>query len=434
MQSDAVKGSPAGPAAAPAASPEYRAWAVARVKSLIDGDEILADLWIEGEISDFKQASSGHCYYTLKDSQSELRCVMWRNQAWRLSWRPQQGDAVEAHGYVSVYERGGVYQFYTDTLLKGGVGDRWREFQALKTRLEAEGLFAASRKRPLPRWPERIGVVTSPSGAALQDILNVLRHRYPLVEVVISPTLVQGLEAPVTIVRALDALNALPDIDVVILARGGGSVEDLWAFNDEAVARAIVRSRAPVITGVGHETDFTIADFCADLRAPTPSAAAAAAVPDRQELQVQLLAHIERLTELALAQIDQRRERVGRLWERLRRQDPRRGLAESRQRVDELLERGRRALRQALRLQRVRLEGCRARLGALDARIVLQRGYAIVQNRASGQCVRSVHEVTEGNVVDILVHDGRMGAQILDKEPYGIGRPGSCASLEAPSP
>ena len=253
------------------------------IKNLIEGDEALSDLWIEGEISDFAQASSGHCYFTLKDSGdgtiAEMRCVMWRSQAWRLPWRPQPGDVVEAHGHVSVYERGGAYQFYADTLLQGGVGQRWRAFQALQARLEAEGLFDASRKRPLPRWPRRIGVVTSPGGAALQDILNVLRNRYPLVEVLLSPTVVQGAEAPPAIVRAIEALNGRADVDVVIVARGGGSAEDLWAFNEEQVGRAVASSRAPVIPGVGPETDFTIADVCAALRAATPAAAAGRRFP-----------------------------------------------------------------------------------------------------------------------------------------------------------
>ncbi len=384
------------------------------IKSLIDSDETLADLWIEGEISDFRQASSGHCYLNLKDSQCELRCVMWRTQAVKLLWRPQPGDAVEMHGYVSVYERGGVYQFYADTLLRGGVGDRWREFQALKALLEAEGLFDASRKRAIPRWPQRIGVVTSPTGAALQDILNVLAGRYPLVEVYVSPSSVQGMEAPASIVRAIAALNARDDIDLVIVARGGGSAEDLWAFNDEGVARAVAGSRAPVITGIGHETDFTIADFCADLRAPTPSAAAAAAVPDRQELSEQLVGRMNRLTSLVAAHIDERRERTDQLWARLQRQDLRRMVGEFRQRVDDQMRRARLALRQHVRLQRMRLTGTQQKLGTLDPRVILGRGYAMVQDRATGAKIRSAGQLAIDQLVELAFADGQAGARIVD--------------------
>jgi exodeoxyribonuclease VII large subunit len=392
------------------------------IKKLIESDEALADLWIEGEISDFAQASSGHCYFTLKDSgdgtSAEMRCVMWRSQAWRLSWRPQPGDAVEAHGHVSVYERGGVYQFYADTLLQGGVGQRWRAFQALKARLEAEGLFDAGRKRSIPRWPQRIGVVTSPGGAAFQDILNVLRSRYPLVEVLLSPTTVQGLEAPSAIVRAIRLLDGREDIDVVIVARGGGSAEDLWAFNDEQVGRAIVGSRAPVITGIGHETDFTIADFCADLRAPTPSAAAAAAVPNRQELGDELFTRIDRLTNLAMAYIAERRQRTDALHARLHREAPLRVLGEFRQRVDDLQRRGWLAIQGGLRLQRTRLDGLCHKLTAMDPRTVLLRGYAVVQDRTSGERIRSVYQLAAGCQVDLLLVDGQAGAHIVDSTPH----------------
>ena len=258
-----------------------------RIKALIEEDPQLADLWLEGEVSNFRQASSGHCYFTLKDSDGEIRCVMWRGVAARQPWLPDQGDWVEAHGYVSVYERGGAYQFYADILQQSGVGQRWQQFLELKARLEAEGLFDEERKRPLPEWPKRIGVVTSATGAAFRDICNVLGERYPLVEVVLAPSLVQGASAPAAIVSALGALDEQPGIDVIIVARGGGSMEDLWAFNDEGVARAIAACRVPVVTGVGHETDFTIVDFVSDYRAPTPSAAAAAVVPDRYELHAQ---------------------------------------------------------------------------------------------------------------------------------------------------
>jgi exodeoxyribonuclease VII large subunit len=255
------------------------------IKALLDADDVLADLWVEGEVSNFTRASSGHCYFTLKDSEAELRCVMWRGQVAQQSWLPRQGDWVAAHGYVSVYERGGAYQFYADAWQQGGVGARWQQLMELKARLEAEGLFSPERKRPLPAWPHKIGVVTSPSGAALRDIINVLSGRYPLVEVIVSPSLVQGVEAPDSLARAMRRLGKVSALDVVIIARGGGSAEDLWAFNDEQVVRAVAACPVPVIAGVGHETDYTLTDLVADYRAPTPSAAAAAAVPDARELR-----------------------------------------------------------------------------------------------------------------------------------------------------
>jgi exodeoxyribonuclease VII large subunit len=250
---------------------------------------VLQDLWLEGEVSNWKHAPSGHIYFTLKDEAASIRCAMWRSNIQRAAYLPAgDGEAVLAHGYVSVYEPQGVYQFYVDDVQPVGLGSLYARFEQLKARLQAEGLFDADRKRSLPHFPRRIGVVTSPSGAVLRDILNVLRRRYPLAEVIVAPTLVQGPEAPAQIVRALERVGQVPGVDVIILARGGGSLEDLWAFNDEAVARAIVAAPVPVVSGVGHETDFTIADFAADLRAPTSSAAAELVTPDRAALRQQV--------------------------------------------------------------------------------------------------------------------------------------------------
>jgi exodeoxyribonuclease VII large subunit len=242
------------------------------LRDLFDSDDILRDVWVQGEISNFTRAASGHIYMTLKDAGAALRCVIWRTTAQRLQVAMQNGLAVEAHGAISIYERDGAYQLYIDALRPAGEGLLYQEFLRLKARLEAEGLFDEARKRPIPTFPRRIGLVTSPTGAALQDMLNTLRHRYPLAEVILAPSAVQGLEAPAELVRAIGALNRGTPPDVIILARGGGSLEDLWAFNDESVVRAVASSQAPIITGVGHETDFTLADFAADLRAPTPPA------------------------------------------------------------------------------------------------------------------------------------------------------------------
>ncbi|MFW5714622.1 MAG: exodeoxyribonuclease VII large subunit, partial [Brevefilum sp.] len=243
------------------------------LRQLLESDEILQDLWVEGEISNFAQPSSGHLYFSLKDGESSIRCVMWRNSAARLNFAPRDGLAVQAHGSVNIYKVNGQVQLYVDTLQPAGEGALYQEFLRMKAKLEAEGLFDEARKRPIPEIPQVIGIITSPTGAALQDMLNTLRRRYPVAEVVLAPTAVQGIDAPPGIADALSRLNSETHPDVILLGRGGGSIEDLWAFNEEQVVRAVVTSQTPVISGVGHETDFTLTDFAADLRAPTPTAA-----------------------------------------------------------------------------------------------------------------------------------------------------------------
>ena len=239
----------------------------AYLRELLETDEVLQDLWVRGEISNFSQPRSGHLYFTLKDSEAAMRCVMWKPSAMRLRFAPADGMLVEAHGALSIYPAQGQVQLYVDALRPAGEGALYQEFLRLRARLEAEGLFDPSHKRPLPRLPKHIGVITSATGAALHDILQTLNRRLPTLRVTVAPTPVQGVDAPAGIIAALKRLNALPDLDLIILARGGGSIEDLWAFNDENVARAIYASRIPIISGVGHETDFTIADFVADPRA-----------------------------------------------------------------------------------------------------------------------------------------------------------------------
>jgi exodeoxyribonuclease VII large subunit len=241
-----------------------------RVRSLLDGDSILANVWVEGEVSQPSFPPSGHCFFTLKDANSQVRAALFREELTRAGMRPTHGMNVIIHGRVRAYEPQGVYQLYVDTITAAGAGDLHAQYEALRNQLAAAGLFEESRKRPIPRWPRRIGVVTSPVGAVWRDITNVLRRRYPLVELVLSPTVVQGTTAAPAIVRALERLYAQPELDTIILARGGGSLEDLWSFNDERVVRAVAAAPVPVIVGVGHESDVTLADFAADLRAPTP--------------------------------------------------------------------------------------------------------------------------------------------------------------------
>jgi len=387
------------------------------VKGVIDSEPGLQDIWVNGEISNYKRAASGHCYFTLKDQSAELRCVMWRNAANRLSFGPQQGDLVDAHGSVSVYERGGSYQLYVDQLEQSGSqGVLWQQFLELKARLEAEGLFAEELKRPLPEWPRRIGIVTSATGAALRDMLNILQARYPLVEVVLAPSLVQGQRAPAELVRAIERLGALNDIDVVIVARGGGSLEDLWAFNDEAVARAIAACPYPVVTGVGHETDFTIADFVADLRTPTPTAAAAAVVPDQRDLSVQLLAMVERAAERFTAHLQGKRMALDRARRDLSYSDPRRGLREKRQRMDDLVQRGQRAMAHRFELLHTRVAKGRVQLRSVDPAQVLARGFALIEDAETGRRLTSARDADVGQCLAVHLRDGRLRTRIEETE------------------
>ncbi len=385
---------------------------MARIRTTVETDPRLLDVWVEGEVSNFRQVSSGHCYFTLKDAGAELRCVMWRDRVRGMRTLPANGDSVLAHGRVGVYEQRGDLQLYVDALEPLGVGWLYQEYERLKARLEAEGLFAPERKRPLPRFPRRIGVVTSPDAAALRDILNILSRRYPLAEVILAPTLVQGDEAPPQIIAALRALNAREDIDVILLARGGGSLEELWAFNDERVARAVAASRIPVVCGVGHETDFSLADFAADQRAPTPSAAAELATPDRAELRQQVRILRNRLSRALEADLSRRRERVREQVRALRRLSPALRLTQSRQRLDDLTERAGRAIRHQMAVRRERLAGLAGRLEGVSPLATLERGYAIVRRAADGLIVRSPAQVQAGDALRVRVRDGEFGAMV----------------------
>jgi exodeoxyribonuclease VII large subunit len=393
-----------------------RIWTVTQltnhIQNLLEGHGPFQDIWLAGEISNPNRSSAGHLYFTLKDSRAALSCVMWRSTLLGLRWQPQQGDAALAHGHISVYPARGCYQFYVDQLQPAGRGDLHARFEALRERLRAEGLFETARKRPCPLFPQVVGIVTSAQAAALRDVLHVLRRRYPLVQVLLAPTLVQGDQAPAQIVAALHALDARDDVDVILLVRGGGSLEELWAFNDEGVARAIAASRHPVISGVGHETDFTIADFVADLRAPTPSAAAEMATPDQVELRRRIAGHAEQLRAHLEQRLGQAGQDLGQQQRALQRLSPQGRLDTSRQRVDDLVRRADRTLAHQRDLRRTALAGVQARLLALSPRATLERGYAIVRQRESGTVVRSIAQVHSGDGLAVQVQDGEFGATV----------------------
>ncbi len=382
----------------------------AYIRQKLEVDFTLQDLWLEGEISNWKPAASGHIYFTLKDEAASLRCVIWRSQASQLLYRPQrEGEAVLAHGRISVYEAGGNYQFYVDDLEPAGQGALYAQFERLKTRLAAEGLFEPELKKPLPLFPHKIGLVTSPTGAALRDILNVLRRRYPLAEIILAPSQVQGEGAPLQLMAALDVV-ARQNVEVIILARGGGSLEDLWAFNDEGLARAIAACPIPIITGIGHEVDFTIADFVADLRAPTPSAAAELATPDKTELKRLVDGLQLALTDAARQQVATVRAEVRQQQWALERVSPQASLNNYRQRLDTLVSQAGRTLHHYLSLQQVGVKTLAARLETLNPQATLARGYAIVQK---GQTVIThTSQVSPGDGIVVKVSDGEFEADV----------------------
>ncbi len=383
----------------------------AYIRALLESNENLMDVWVAGEISNLSQPKSGHVYFTLKDINAALRCVIWREQAWRLKGALRDGMAVEAHGYISVYEQGGQYQLYVDGLRAAGEGLLYQEFLRLKAALEAEGLFDPGRKRPLPPLPNVIGIVTSPTGAALQDMLNTLRARYPLAQVVLAPAAVQGEDAPPQIVAAIQRLNLEIQPDVIILARGGGSLEDLWAFNDERVVRAVAASRAPLISGVGHETDFTLSDFAADLRAPTPTGAAVLATPDAADLHADLSASALRLRQAAGERLSRFSLDLAERARRLERQSPEWRVRQGMQYLDGLHQRLLLLESHALKSRRARLAAYDERLESLDPARVLRRGYALIEDE-KGLLVTSIEQVKLGQEINARVADGSMGARV----------------------
>lgn len=381
------------------------------MKEVLETDEILQDVWVRGEVSGCKTYPSGHCYFTLKDAEAQLPCVFFKHARLRSS-APElrDGMAVIVNGRISFYERDGKLQLYVDSVELLGDGALYLRFEQLKARLAAEGLFEEERKRPLPACPAVIGIVTSPQAAALRDMLRVIRTRYPLARVILSPAPVQGAEAPLAIANALDLLNEHGEAEVIIVGRGGGSIEELWAFNEEVVARAIARARVPVISGVGHETDFTIADFVADLRASTPTAAAAAAVPDIARWHTSVLEHQQALTALMEEVLGIRHEKVELAERDLRRASPQNYLDRLHQQLDDTTALLQTRMQHTLSLRGERLRGATLRLHSLSPLLTIARGYAIVRRDADQAIVTSIQQVQPGDELTIQVTDGRIHA------------------------
>ena len=386
------------------------------VKHLLDGEPMLSSICVRGELSNYKMYPSGHHYFTLKDAEGALRCVMFKTAASKLRFRPENGMAVVASGRITVFPRDGAYQLYCNTLSPLGAGDLAVAFEQLKAKLQAEGLFDPAHKKPLPAYPQRIAVVTSAAGAAVHDMIRILRRRYPLAKVILLPVRVQGAEAPPEIAGAIRYADRWHIGDVIITGRGGGSMEDLWAFNDERVARAIYDCQTPIISAVGHEPDVTIADFVADARASTPSNAAEIAVPDRMDLTRQLRDMQVRLEQSQIARLESLRQRLEKLADQrcLRDhgayiQDKRMALVHLQQRLGDL------ASGQTAR-KRQRFSALAASLDALSPLAVLGRGYAVARN-GQGTILKSWRDVTVGEMVTVTLGEGGFSARV--QEPYG---------------
>ena len=384
------------------------------IRDLLEGDVTLQDVWVQGEISNLSRPASGHIYFTLKDAGASLRCVMWRTDAARLKLPLQDGMAIETHGKIGVYEVGGQYQLYADQIRPVGEGALYQEFLRLKAMLEAEGLFDAERKREIPSFPKRIGIVTSSTGAALRDMLTAIRRRLPLVEVILAPSPVQGDDAPPKLVEAIEFFNQLkPKPDVILLARGGGSIEDLWAFNDEHVVRAVASSKVPIICGVGHETDFTLCDFAADLRAPTPTAAAELATQTTMiELGENLKTFDLQLTTSMQDILEEQSNALASLRDGLRFFSPSRRIQSERQRLDDVAHRFGVAQTHRLALEANQIEGFGKRLEALNPLQVLERGYAVVTRQADGKVISKIKQVKSKDEIHVRVSDGSFDATV----------------------
>ncbi len=377
------------------------------VKTLLDGAPLLQHIYVRGELSNYKIYPSGHHYFTLKDPEGVLRCVMFRSNASRLRFRPENGMKVILGGRITAFPRDGQYQMYCASITPEGVGDLYVAFEQLKAKLYAEGLFDEQHKKPLPLYPERIAIITSGAGAAVHDMIRILRRRYPLSKVIVLPVRVQGAEAPPEIVGAIRYANRWRVADLIITGRGGGSMEDLWAFNDERVARAIYESDLPVISAVGHEPDVTISDFAADARASTPSNAAEIAVPDRVELTAQLLSTGNYLAQLQLHQLQRRREALQKLAESRALRDPMSPLQDKRMVLDHLHRQLSHLAQETLLQHRQSFAALAAALDALSPLKVLGRGYAVAKDR-QGTILKKATDVSVGDAIDITLGSGTL--------------------------
>ncbi len=384
------------------------------IKNTFETDFLLSSLWIKGEISNCKQHSSGHIYMTLKDEGGVLKAVMFKGNTFRLKFIPENGMKIIAHGRISVYERDGQYQLYIDALEPDGTGALYLAFEQMKAKLEQEGLFDESIKKPIPKFPKKIGIITSPTGAAVRDIINILSRRYTLADVTIYPVLVQGEGASNQIAKAIEHVNKNTTCDVIIVGRGGGSIEDLWAFNEEITARAIFASEIPVISAVGHETDFTISDFVADLRAPTPSAAAELATPSSDEIKSYINVLNKRVNIATTSYVDILKNKLEYLSGRISVKSIINNYNKHRLYIDSLLKQAENSVQKNISQNRINFSSLISKLDALSPLKIISRGYSVI--KIDNEVVKSVNRVNVNDTVNILLNDGTLNAVVTDKE------------------
>ena len=382
------------------------------IKNLFDTNRTLMAVSVTGEISNFTDHRSGHLYFSLKDSDAQIKAVMFKSQRMRLKFTPESGMKVTVHGSVSVYSQTGSVQIYINSMEPDGVGALYVAYEQLKARLGEEGLFDEDKKKELPSFPERIGVITSPTGAAVRDIINVTGRRYPLAKIYLYPSLVQGDGAEDNLIRALDFFDKSKLVDLVIIGRGGGSIEDLWAFNSEKLARRIYEAEVPIISAVGHETDFTICDFVSDMRAPTPSAAAEIAVPDIRELSMRIDDYEERLESALLRTVERKRERLGKILENEIFTNPETVFHGYKQRISELYECSVKKINDALSDVKNELRVLVERTNALSPLSVLERGYSVVEGEKG--ILKHVTDITTGENIKITLSDGSLSAAVTE--------------------
>ena len=384
------------------------------VKQLIDGSAQLADVYVKGEISNFKNHyGTGHFYFTLKDDGGLIRAVMFRSSAAKLKFMPENGMRVVVHGRVSAFVRDGQYQLYADSLEPDGVGALYIAYEQLKKRLESEGLFDPSRKKPLPKIPTRVGIITSATGAAVRDMIHVAGRRFPFAKLILYPSLVQGPGAAAQLIEGVQYFNRTASADVIIIGRGGGSIEDLWAFNDEQLARTVAASRIPIISAVGHETDFTICDFVADRRAPTPSAAAEIALPETAELKRKINNIISRENAVLTQVIARRREYLKRLSDSRALRNPMNFIDDKRMHLSTLTERLALSQTNSLSIKQAQLKAIAGKMEALNPLSVLSRGYSAVYGE-NGEIIKHTDQLAPGASITFRLADGEADAQIRE--------------------
>ncbi len=384
------------------------------IKALMEGDDFLRSVCIRGEISNFKRHTSGHLYFTLKDGASEISAVMFRSAADRLSFMPKSGLNVTVWGRVSVYELSGKYQIYVTAMTDSGAGALFEQYKRLLEKLRAEGLFDAERKKAIPRFPKKVGIVTSPTGAAIRDMINVTGRRFPSAQLLISPALVQGAGAPEDLCRALALIDTIGECDVIIIGRGGGSIEDLWAFNDEALVRAVAAARTPIISAVGHETDTTLCDYAADMRAPTPSAAAEQAVPDRFALLQSIDERLSGMDIVLQGKVLSARRHIDSAAKQIAALSPTEKVRSMKQRTLSNRAMLDTSISNILAKKKMQLAGTVGRLEAVSPLAVIKRGYSMSMTE-SGKIITSTNDVNVGDSISVLVSDGAISAVVADK-------------------